>query len=162
MEYTLPITGIEKHKVTLQVGGPFSKPLLFVDGKPASPGPKANYYRLPMDDRSEVIAWVKRGVFDPSPVVTVGEEEIGVAEPFTWLQWLWLCLPIPILLMSANGLLIQILGLAIGIWTTFFNGRIYRLPGLKHWMKLSLTIATLIGAGLVLLLIKLLISYLLF
>lgn len=142
MEYTIPITGIERHKVTLQEDGPFSKPRLLVDGQPAQPGPKVNLYRLPMDDHTDAVAWVKRGVFDPSPIVTVGEEEIGIAEPFTWWQWLWIAFPLLFLLMQNRALS----GIMVGTLALFFNGRIMRMTTLKPKMRYLLTIAIFFAA----------------
>lgn len=142
MDYTLPIDGISRHKVTMRVEGVFAIPKLYVDGQLAESGPKKNLYLLPTDEKDEkVVAWVRRGVFDPSPVVSVSDQEIGIAEPFSTWTWLWLLVPVVV-----SFILWQLLGLAIGVWVMFFNGRILRLPSRTPMQRNALTVlVTVLG-----------------
>lgn len=142
MQYTLAIDGITKQKIVLEVSGVFDKPRLLVDGVVQVDNPKKNLYTLRNDENQEVIAWVRRGVFDPSPVVNINEQdiEIGVAEPFTTWQWLLIVLPLVVCLRWG------LLGAAIGAWAMFFDGRLLRLPGPTPKVRFLLTLAALVGS----------------
>jgi hypothetical protein len=121
VNYSIQIDGFEGQTIEVQSPSIFSGPKLFVNGQPASKGPKRNQMVLRRNDGKEIIAtWKLRILGLDMPQLIADGKIINVVAPLEWYELVW-C-GISILLVFSGGLI----GGAIGGMSLSVNTQIFR------------------------------------
>jgi hypothetical protein len=127
MEIRITHPRLEKQRVVVKTAGFLTitgKPKVFLNGDPVKGKTKWRgkfLYTVTDDTGAEVEISIRVVFFDPFPRVTVGEDRIQLAPPLVWLEYVWIALPL--LLVVAGGAV----GGLIGAIAAYINGRIFRL-----------------------------------
>jgi hypothetical protein len=143
MQYPLSLPGFENRGLFVETGGFWSGAKIIIDGEPAPKGPKRGQFLLRRLDGTEIIAQLRVNNFlDPIPQVVIDGENILIAEPLKWYQWVWGGLPFALAIIGGA------LGGLLGGIALVINGRVFR-SDLKNPVKYLLTgiisIATVIA-----------------
>jgi len=114
------VPGFEGRQVWVQTPGAFSSSKLFVDGRPATPGPKRGQFLLHRNDGWQVVASFKGGFPDPIPMLVVNGQAIRLAQPLAWYEWIWIGLPLLLLFLGGA------IGGALGGAAMAVNAQLFR------------------------------------
>ncbi len=112
---SIRVPGCSARQIEVELGGAFAKAKLFVDGFPAAAGAKKGHYLLQRDDGSQVEAYFKTAFPDPVPILIIGEQTIRLARPLEWYEWLWVGIPLVLLLGGAGGGVIGGMAMVVNI-----------------------------------------------
>ncbi|MEX0941055.1 MAG: hypothetical protein WD002_00750 [Pseudomonadales bacterium] len=97
------------------------------------------------DDHGQLCAVKLTSVFfDPIPRVTIGEEDVAIAKPLAWYEYLWM--GIPIVLVFIGGAL----GVLCGLMAVYTSSRVFRS---ERGVILKYVLSALVSVGYVLLFI---------
>ena len=140
---TIPvyIPGFEGRQVWVQTAGAFSGSKLFVDGRPADPGPKRGQYLLHRNDGWQVTAFFKGGFPDPIPTLVVNGQTIRLAPPLAWYEWIWIGIPLLLIVLGGS------IGGALGGAATALNAHLFRgqtNPAAKYFLSGLVSAACLV------------------
>jgi hypothetical protein len=116
------VEGFEGRQLAVQPAGLFTSSKLFVDGQPAPPGAKRGQVLLRRNDGREVVASFKNSLPDPVPLLVVDGKEIRLAEPLAWYEWIWVGMPLVLILLGGA------VGGALGGVATVINAHLFRSP----------------------------------
>ena len=120
MRYDLNLPGFEGRGLSLDTGPMLGNPTLLIDGRPA-PQPARGEYLLRRNDGLDVKATVLPSRFaDPVPTVVIDGEPIRVAEPLRWYDWLWMGLPVLLVLIGGG------FGLVVGLLAVIPSAQVMR------------------------------------
>ena len=111
--YSVEIEGFEGQNIDVTPPSFFAGAKLFVNGEPASRGPKRRQMILRKNDGTEVIAtWEYNPMWLNPPILIVGKKRINIIEPLQWYDWMWVGgLPLLIIIIGGNiGVLLGIIG----------------------------------------------------
>jgi hypothetical protein len=111
--YSVEIEGFEGQNIDVRPPSFFAGAKLFVNGEPAPRGPKRGQMILRKNDGTEVIAaWEYNPMWLNPPILIVGKKMINIIEPLQWYDWMWIGLPLLIILIGGNiGAVVGVLGL---------------------------------------------------
>lgn len=133
MQYPLSLPGFENRRLLVETGGFWSGAKIMIDGEPAPKGPKRGQFLLRRNDGTEIIAQLRvHNFLDPVPQVVIGGENIQIAEPLKWYQWVWGGFPFALAIIGGA------LGGLVGGIALVINGRIFR-SDIKNPTKYLLT-----------------------
>jgi hypothetical protein len=137
MEYAVDIEGFERRDVIIRSPGILADPLLIVDGQTIEPDPKTGeMFVRRSDGRTARLQFRNGNPLDPIPQLVVEGKVIHIVEPFHWYQWLWMAMPLGLVLLGLPGILFG--GLAV-----VANVRIFRshlLPFNKYAVTAGVTV----------------------
>ena len=115
--YALHLPGFEDRKVVIKLPM-WSKISVAVDGEPAPRQGKA--YLLRDNSGAFVELKVMPRMLDPLPLLEYAGEELHLARPFTWYEYLWMGLPIALMFLGGA------LGGGLGFLGVYSNARVLR------------------------------------
>ena len=102
MRYQIILKGFEGRTIEVQPPGLLSGAQLLLDGEPAPRGANRGEMLLRRNDGKDVVVKFK-GFFLDVPNLVVDGEVIQVVQPLKWYQWVWICLPL--LIMIRGGII---------------------------------------------------------
>lgn len=118
MEVVINHEKLQGRRITVQTAGFFRGVRLLSNGNPVE-GKRGTYTVRDTHGR-EVRVKVKSHLLDPIPRVEIDGEDLRLARPLTWYEYVWMGLPI--ILVFGGGAL----GALIGIVATYASARIFR------------------------------------
>ena len=127
MDYPIHHPRFQKWPLAVRLPGVFSSPQLIVAGGVHEVKKRIT---IPTQDdegrKVEIVA--KPGLLDAVPKVEIAGEEVPVAGSFEWYEWVWIFLPL-VLVVSGGAI-----GGAIGGATAAINARVFRFQqGSARW-----------------------------
>ena len=142
MAYSVELEGFEGQNIEVKPASFFAGTKLFVNGEPALKGPERRQMILRKDDGTEVIvAWKSNPLGLDPPVLVVGKKMINIIEPLKWHDWVWVGLPIIIIIIGGNiGAIVGLLGFHAN--TKIFYSELNKL--VKYVLAVGITIAMVI------------------
>jgi hypothetical protein len=117
MEFAINCRGLEGQNLVVKPAGFFGAKLL-QNGKVLKG--QRNVYKLKNNAGAPVIIQLKPVFLDPVPKVFVDKSLIRLAEPFKWYEYLWIGLPLCLVIAG------RLLGALPGIFALYANGRVFR------------------------------------
>ncbi len=118
MEYIINLPEIDKNELKLVVPNFFGKTKLYLNNVEVAK--INNRYSINNGQDKPVVITLKNNYFDPIPTISVNDNLIQVAKPIKWYEYIWMGLPI--LLVLQGGLL----GALIGLFALRLNISIFR------------------------------------
>ena len=118
MQFPISQRGFEGQNLAVETAGLFSGARVLHNGNPV----EKRKGRFPVRSNSgqEVLVQLKSNFLDPIPKVIFGDETIVLARPLLWYEYLWIGLPV--LLVLAGGLL----GAVVGAAAAYASAHIFR------------------------------------
>jgi hypothetical protein len=143
MQYSLNLAGFEGQQFVLETRGLWRRARLLQNGLPVPPGPRRGTFELLGNDGRVVLARFKpRGFgFDPVPGVEVGGTVVAPVAALTWYQWLWLGLPL-LLILEGGGLGALVGALAVGLSVRVFRSN--RRMAARYGLTAAISAAALL------------------
>jgi len=118
MEIPFEHNKFESQRISIQPAGWFSGVKLLVNGSEAKR--KKGKFIIRSDSGEEVTVQLKSNFIDPIPKVIIDEQEILLAKPLQWFEYLWMGLPI--ILVFVGGAL----GGVVGFSACYSSARLFR------------------------------------
>lgn len=118
MRYEIEHSEFKGKKLAVRSAGWFSGSQVSVDG--VSIKERKGAYPVIGDSGAETLVQLRSRFLDPVPKVVIGEEIIELESPLKWYEYLWI--GIPILLIIAGGAF----GALCGVMATIVSGKIFR------------------------------------
>src|SRR5262252_687638 len=130
MRFPISRSGFEGQDLAVETAGLFRGPRVLHNGNPV----ERRKGRFPVRSNSgqEVLIQLKSNFVDPIPKVIFGDQTIVLARPLTWYEYVWIGLPI---LLVING---GALGPLVGLTAAYSSARIFR-SGRGTFAKYALT-----------------------
>ena len=116
IEVTHPSFKVQR--LAVETAGWFRGPRLLINGALAEK--QKGHYSVSSDSGVPVSIELKYNFLDPVPKVKIGDELVELARPLTWHEYLWI--GIPIILVVAGGAL----GAFFGVLAAYTSARIFR------------------------------------
>lgn len=150
MAEPLPITypGFEGRGLALRPSG-WIKGAAIVTAD-AAPTRKGRTFTVSDNAGAPVVFQLKGNILDPIPAVVVGDQTIRLARPLAWYEYVWIALPLVLLVGGA-------LGGACGGAAMLVNARILR-SNEPVWVRYALGVLVMIAAVIALFLLGALLS----
>jgi len=126
----LDVAGFEGRGLAVRPAGLWRGAALVCDGAPVRRTGAA--FELKDNSGAPVAFRFGQVPFDPIPKVIVRDEVIELAPPLAWYQYVWILLPVALLVVGG------LLGGLAGGAAAFANMQIMRQPG-PVWMKYAIT-----------------------
>jgi hypothetical protein len=138
MAEPLPIAypGFEGRGLALRPMGLWKGAAILTDGQ-AAPR-KGRTFTVADNAGAPVTFQLKGNILDPIPAVLVGGQTIRLARPFAWYEWIWVVLPLGLLVGGALG------GLCGGV-ATLINARLLRSAH-PAWVRYGLGLLVIAAA----------------
>ena len=130
MRFPISRSGFEGQDLAVETAGLFRGPRVLHNGNPVER--RKGRYPVRSNSGQEVLIQLKSNYVDPIPKVIFGDQTIVLARPLTWYEYIWIGLPI--LLVLAGGAL----GAIVGVTATYTSARIFR-SGRGAFAKYALT-----------------------
>ena len=146
MDYPVVIDGFEDHEISVRSTPWGAASTLLLDGEVAPRGPRRNQFILTRKDGAEALVKFRNGLFDSVPQLVVDGKVKNVVPPLSWPITVW-CLA-PLLLCFTPGFD----GIMLGFAGSWVNTRIFRTELTTTQKYLLTAAATLVAAGIYLLL----------
>ena len=118
MELAINHEKLQGRKITLKTGSFFRGPRLLSNGMPVQG--KRGTYILRDNHGKEITIKIKGNFLDPIPKLDIDGQELQLAPPLAWNEYVWMGLPI--ILVFAGGAL----GALVGISAIYSSSRIFR------------------------------------
>lgn len=118
MEIPISLAGFEGKNLVLETAGFFRGPRILENGIPVER--RKGRYSLRNTRGEEVVLRLKSNHFDPIPRMIVGDQTIILARPLKWYEYMWIGLPI-VLVLEGGGL-----GALVGLMATYGSARVFR------------------------------------
>jgi hypothetical protein len=120
MKYPIAVSGCEGQQIELSISFWTGEKIL-VNGVKAPKGKHRLEYILTRNDGTQTTALLKRQAIGLDvPSVMVDGQEIRVVVPLKWYQWVWLAVPMAILIGSGlAGAILGVIGISV-------NTRVFR------------------------------------
>jgi hypothetical protein len=147
----LPIDypGFEGRGLALRPSGFFTGAAIVCDGRPATRTGRT--FSVNDNRGSPVTFQLKGSIFDPLPAVQAGDRLIRFAAPFTWYEYVWIALPLALLVLGGA------LGGACGAAAAYINARLLR-SSQPMWARYGLGVLVILGATLIWVVLAMLIT----
>ena len=146
MDYPVVIDGFENHEIAVRSTPWGAASTLLLDGEVAPRGQRRNQFILTRKDGTEALVKFRNGLFDSVPQLVVDGKVKNVVPPLSWPITVW-CLA-PLLLCFTPGFD----GIMLGFAGSWVNTRIFRTELTTTQKYLLTAAATLVAAGIYLLL----------
>ena len=130
MQFPISHSGFEGQNLAVETAGFFRGARVLHNGNPVER--RKGRYPVRSNSGQEVLIQLKSNLVDPIPKVIFGEETIVLARPLTWYEYVWIGLPV--LLVISGGAV----GAVIGVTTAYASARIFR-SGRGAFAKYALT-----------------------
>jgi hypothetical protein len=132
MRYQMNLAGVSGRKIEVE-STIFGGSKLLVDGQPAPKGSKRSQFIVSGTDGRDSVVEFKTVLPDPVPQVLWAGQTIRLEEPLSWYQWLWVC--IPLVLMLVGGAI----GGLVGAVAMTMNIRILRSNNMSGVLRYAAT-----------------------
>lgn len=151
MAEPLPITypGFEGRGLALRPMGFVKGAAIVSDGEAAER--KGRTFTLADNAGAPVTFRLKGNILDPIPAVVVGDQTIRLARPFAWYEYVWVVLPIALVVVGG------LLGGVCGGVAMLVNARILR-SAQPAWARYGLGVLIILAAVIVWLVLTTLLS----
>ncbi len=118
--YAILIPGFEDHQILLKSAS-FSRAKLIVDGKVVKKDKGSRV--IPITSVEGLIAKIEMrpSILDPLPQVWVDGEKLNIAPPIKWYQWVWISVPLIVLIVLGT-----FVGAIFGIPAMLLNIQVFR------------------------------------
>lgn len=151
MELTLNHEKLQGRMLTLQTASFFRGPRLLSGGMPMQG--KRGTYTVRDNQGQEIMIKIKGNLLDPIPKVNIDGQELQLAPPLAWYEYVWMGLPI--ILVFAGGAL----GALFGISAVYASSRIFRSDrsaASKYLISGLFSVAAVVGFFIVVVLLQIL------
>lgn len=139
--------------LSVETAGFFRGPRVLQNGKPVDKC--KGRYSVRSNLGEEVLIRLKANFLDPIPKVIFGDETIVLARPLTWYEYLWIGLPI-LLVITGGGL-----GVLVGLAATYTSGRIFRSDrsvSAKYGITALVSVVAVIAFGILAVIVQIMIG----
>ena len=110
----------EGQRLAVRAGVGFHDPQLVLDGAPLTPSDGSGQFVVADRSGTPVSVVLAPTWVDPIPKVYLDGETLELARPLGWLEYLWICLPL--VLVIGGGAV----GILVGIAAIYSSARIFR------------------------------------
>lgn len=118
MQFSIAQPGFEGQNIAVETAGFFRGARVMQNGNPVAR--RKGRYALRSNAGEEVLVKLKSNFVDPVPKVMFGDTAIVLARPLTWYEYVWISLPI-LLMLTGGGL-----GALVGIPAIYTSARVFR------------------------------------
>lgn len=118
MQISIAQPGFEGQNIAVETAGFFRGARVLQNGNPVAR--RKGRYALRSNAGAEVLVQLRSNFVDPVPKVIIGETTIILARPLTWYEYVWIGLPI-LLMLTGGGL-----GALVGIPAIYISARVFR------------------------------------
>jgi hypothetical protein len=118
MRFPISRSGFEGQDLSVETAGFFGGARVLHNGNPVER--RKGRFPVRSNQGQEVLIRLKSNFLDPIPKVIFGDQTIVLARPLTWYEYLWIGLPV--LLVLTGGAL----GAIVGVVATYASARIFR------------------------------------
>ena len=135
--YAILIPGFEDHQVILKPAS-FSRAKILFDGKVVQKEKDSKNFQVTSNEGFIAKIEMRPSILDPLPKVWVDAEKLDIAPPIKWYQWIWIFVPLVVLLVLGT-----IVGAVFGIPAVLINIQVFRSrmsPILRYVVSVLITI----------------------